>query len=75
MRDATAGDPITGLKWTHKSLRAVARELTRTGYPISAPTVGRLLAARHYALRVNRKKLAGFCPASFAVFAMSTIFS
>ena len=59
MRDATAGDPITGLKWTHKSLRAVARELTRTGYPISAPTVGRLLAARHYALRVNRKKLAG----------------
>ena len=59
MRDATAGDPITGLKWTHKSLRAVARELTRTGYRISAPTVARLLSARAYALRVNRKQLSG----------------
>lgn len=29
MRDATAGDPVTGLKWTHKSLRAIGRELAR----------------------------------------------
>jgi Rhodopirellula transposase DDE domain len=59
MPDATAGDPITGLKWTHKSLRALAGELTRRGYSISAPTVARLLRQRGYALRVNRKKLAG----------------
>ena len=59
MRDATAGSPVTGLKWTHKSLRALKRELARHGYPMSAPTVARLLRARHYALRVNRKKLAG----------------
>ncbi len=59
MRDATAGDPVTGLKWTHKSLRAVERELARHGYTISAPTVARLLRERDYALRVNRKKLAG----------------
>jgi hypothetical protein len=59
MRDATAGDPISGLKWTHKSLRAVARELGRHGYPLSIPTVARLLRERNYALRVNRKKLAG----------------
>jgi len=59
MRDATAGDPISGLKWTHKSLRAVARELTRKGHPISAPTVARLLCDRDYAMRVNRKKLSG----------------
>ena len=59
MRDATAGDPVTGLKWTHKSLRAIGSELARQGYPISAPTVARLLRERDYALRVNRKKLAG----------------
>jgi len=59
MRDATAGDPMSGLKWTHKPLRAVARELEREGYPISAPTLARLLYARDYALRVNRKKGAG----------------
>src|SRR5437763_5408112 len=55
MRDATAGDPITGLKWTHKSLRVVARELQAHAHPITAPTVGRLLAERGYALRVNDK--------------------
>jgi len=59
MRDATAGDPVTGLKWTHKSLRALADELARQGFQISAPTVARLLRERGYALRVNRKKLAG----------------
>jgi hypothetical protein len=59
MGDATAGDPITGLKWTHKSLRAVAQQLKRQGYTISAPSVARLLGERDYALRVNRKKLAG----------------
>lgn len=59
MKDATAGDPVTGLKWTHKSLRAIGRELAREGYCISAPTVARLLRERDYALRVNRKKLAG----------------
>src|SRR5215204_4175196 len=59
MRDATAGDPVTGLKWTHKSLRALADELARQGWRLSAPTVARLLRERGYALRVNRKKLAG----------------
>jgi Rhodopirellula transposase DDE domain len=59
MRDATAGDPITGLKWTHQSLRAVAWELERQGYAISAPRVARLLRARDYSFSVNRKRLAG----------------
>lgn len=59
MRDATAGSPVTGLKWTHKSLRTLTGELARQGYTISAPTVARLLRERDYALRVNRKKLAG----------------
>ena len=59
MRDATAGDPVSGLKWTHKSLRCVAQHLQQQGYAISAPTVARVLCERDYALRVNRKKLAG----------------
>jgi hypothetical protein len=59
MRDATAGDPISGLKWTQKTLPTVAGELQQEGYPISAPTVARLLREQDYALRVNRKKLAG----------------
>jgi hypothetical protein len=59
MRDTTAGDPISGVKWTHKSLRALARELARRGYAVSAPTISRLLQLRAYSLRVNHKRLAG----------------
>jgi len=59
MGDARAGDPISGLKWTHKSLRTLARELLRRGYRVSAPTIGRLLKLGAYSLRVNRKRLAG----------------
>jgi len=59
MGDATAGDPLSGLKWTHKSLRAVAHELGRQGYEVSAPTVSRLLREQKYSLRVNHKRLAG----------------
>jgi Rhodopirellula transposase DDE domain len=59
MHDATAGDPISGCKWTPESLRAVAGELVRQGYEVSAPTVGRLLRDRKYSLRVNHKRLAG----------------
>lgn len=59
MRDSTAGDPISGLKWTHKSLRKISRMLRRQGYAISPPTVGRLLRQDGYSLRVNCKRVAG----------------
>ena len=59
MGDATAGDPLSGLKWTHKSLRTLERELARRGYGVSAPTISRLLPLRAYSLRVNHKRLAG----------------
>ena len=62
MRDATAGDPISGLKWSHKALRKLRRVLRRR-YRISSPTISRLLRKDHYSLRVNRKRLAGHqCP-------------
>lgn len=56
MRDATAGDPITGLKWTRKTLRKLARRL-RGRFKVGRSTVARLLRLKRYALRANRKRL------------------
>jgi len=57
LADATAGDPITGLKWTRKTLRQLRRELRRKRIRASRMTVRRLLRQRDYTLRVNRKRL------------------
>jgi hypothetical protein len=57
----TAGDPITGLKWTRKTTQGIARELKRAGIRVSRNTVGRLLRQLHYSLRVNHKKLSRAC--------------
>jgi hypothetical protein len=56
--DATAGDPISGLRWTHKATRNLAAELQHQGFAISHRTVGRLLRQCGYSLRTNRKRLA-----------------
>lgn len=53
------GDPMSPLRWTVKSLRCLAEELTRTGHPVSAPTVGRLLKAQGFSLQANAKTLEG----------------
>lgn len=55
----TAGDPITGLKWTHKTTLKISRELAKLGLAVSANTVARLLKGLKFSLRVNHKKLAG----------------
>lgn len=47
-----------GLRWTHKSTRNVAAELTRRRVPISHVTAGRLMRDMKYSLRTNRKRLA-----------------
>ena len=52
-----AGDPMHGLKWTHKTTRKIAAELRRLGIRISAKTVGRLLREMGFSLRVNHKTL------------------
>ena len=54
----TAGDPMTGLKWTRKTLRGIAEELCGLGIRVSGNTVGRLLRDMDYSLRVNRKEIA-----------------
>jgi transposase len=53
------GDPESPLRWTTKSLRHLAEELTRQGHPVSAPTVGRLLKREGFSLQVNVKTLEG----------------
>ncbi|XVQ15126.1 ISAzo13 family transposase [Spirillospora sp. CA-255316] len=53
------GDPMSPLRWTTKSLRNLAEELTRQGHRVSAPTVGRLLKASGFSLQGNVKTLEG----------------
>ncbi|MFJ2034377.1 ISAzo13 family transposase [Streptosporangium sp. NPDC087985] len=53
------GDPESPLRWTTKSLRHLAAELTRQGHPVSAPTVGRLLREAGFSLQANAKMLEG----------------
>lgn len=55
----TAGDPITGLRWTHKTTEKIRRELGRADVHVSRTTVARLLKEQGYSLRVNHKKIAG----------------
>lgn len=58
MEYETAGDPMTGLKWSRKTLRKIAAELGSSGIQVSANTMGRLLREMDYSLRVNRKAIA-----------------
>jgi hypothetical protein len=53
------GDPESPLRWTAKSLRHLAAELTRQGHVVSAPTVGRLLRENGFSLQGNAKTLEG----------------
>ena len=56
LQDATAGDPITGLKWTRKTCRKLAQELQRKGFRVEHSTIPRLALLLKYTLRVNRKR-------------------
>jgi hypothetical protein len=59
MEYATAGDPITGLKWTKKTTQKLAGELRTVGIKeVSRTSVGRLLKDLGFSLKVNHKKKA-----------------
>lgn len=47
-----------GLRWTHKTSRSLAKELTRKGSNVGHVTVLRLLRERKYSPRTNRKSKA-----------------
>ena len=56
---STAGDPMSHLKWTHKSTRVIADELNHQGHAVSHMTVARCLRAMGYSLQANVKTLEG----------------
>ncbi|MFE2738890.1 ISAzo13 family transposase [Streptomyces sp. NPDC059349] len=53
------GDPMSPLRWTTKSTRKLAEQLTRQGHRISADTVGDLLREEGFSLQSNAKTLEG----------------
>ena len=53
------GDPESPLRWTCKSTRRLADELTRQSHPVSAGTVAALLREAGYSLQANRKTREG----------------
>lgn len=57
--ETTAGDPMSLLRWTSKSTRTIAEELTRRGHAIGAVTVGRCLSELGYSLQANVKTREG----------------
>ena len=59
MKHDTAGDPMTGVKWTRRTTDKIACELRSLGVNVSSKTVGRLLKQLGFSLRVNHKKLCG----------------
>jgi hypothetical protein len=56
---ATRGDPESPLRWTCKSTRRLAEELTKQEHPVSARTVAKLLWEADYSLQANRKAREG----------------
>ena len=57
MKYDTAGDPITGLKWSRRTTAKIAAELKMVGIGVSPNTVAKLLKKLDFRLRVNHKKL------------------
>ncbi len=58
MKYDTAGDPITGLKWTRKTTEKISKELASIGITVSPNTAGKLLKKLGFSLKVNHKKIA-----------------
>jgi hypothetical protein len=56
---ATRGDPESPLRWTCKSTRRLAEELTLQHHRVSAPTVAMLLKQADYSLQANAKTREG----------------
>jgi len=53
------GDPTSPLRWTTKSTRNLAGQLSRAGHRIGADSVGDLLRAQGFSLQGNAKVLEG----------------
>jgi len=58
MEHDTAGDPISGIKWTRRTAPRISDALFSLEIHASSNTVARLLKQLGFRLRVNRKKIA-----------------
>ena len=58
MKHDTAGDPMSGIKWTRRTTSNISTQLAAMGIVVSKNTVGRLLKDMDFRLRVNRKQIA-----------------
>ena len=56
MKHETAGDPMTGLRWTRRTTAKVAAELHSLGIELSDRTVARLLKQMDFSLRGQPQK-------------------
>ena len=57
MRYETAGDPMSGLKWSKRTTRKIAEELASLNIIVSHKTVGKMLKQMGFSLRANQKQL------------------
>jgi hypothetical protein len=58
MKHETAGDPVSGCKWSRRSTTKISRQLKRLRIRVSARTVAKLLKDNMgYSLRVNLKTI------------------
>ena len=57
MEHDTAGDPITGLKWSRRTTHKIAKELDAIAIQVSPRTVCRILKQMGFSLRSNRKSI------------------
>jgi len=55
----TRGDPESPLRWTCKSVRRLAREVSRQGHPASHQLIAELLHEMGYSLQANSKTTEG----------------
>ena len=53
------GDPMSPLRWTCKSTRRLANELSAMGHVVSHAKVGQLLSGLNYSLQGTRKRMEG----------------
>jgi hypothetical protein len=58
MKADTAGNPMSGKKWSRKDTRSISREMKMRGVSLCPNTAGKLLRCGKYSLRVNRKSIA-----------------
>ena len=57
LNETTAGDPMSSIRWTCKSVRKIEEQLLKDGHRVSYRTVHRILIQMGYSLQANRKLL------------------